>query len=233
MLGLYRVLEELTFRFPEVLFESCGGGGGRFDAGMLYYTPQIWGSDTTDAIERLSIQYGASLGFPVSCIGAHVAAVPSHQTGRTTPLGTRAAVAMFGAFGYELDPRALSAHERAAIREQIAFYKEHYGLIHHGDYYRLTPPDHPNCTVWEAAAPDGETALVTAVYHRVSPNPIPVRVRVQGLRDGLWYEVSEGTGACRASGASLRQCGLVIPAAKEEYQAWQILLRSGGSCDED
>ena len=233
VLGLYRVLEALTSRFPEVLFESCGGGGGRFDAGMLYYTPQIWGSDTTDAIERLSIQYGASLGFPVSCIGAHVAAVPSHQTGRTTPLAAQAAVAMFGAFGYELDPRVLSAQERAAIREQITFYKEHYGLIHHGDYYRLTPPDHPNCTVWEAAAPDGEKALVTAVYHHVSPNPIPVRVRVQGLRDELWYEVSEGISVYRASGASLRQCGLVIPAAKEEYQARQILLRSGGSCDED
>ena len=233
VLGLYRVLEELTSRFPEVLFESCSGGGGRFDAGMLYYTPQIWGSDTTDAIERLSIQYGASLGFPVSCVGAHVAAVPSHQTGRTTPLNTRGSAAMFGAFGYELDPRALSDEERAAIGRQIAFYKEHYDLIHHGDYYRLTAPEHPSCTVWEAACPDGETALVTAVYHHVFPNSIPVRVRVQGLKDSLWYEVSDGNGSYRATGASLKQCGLVIPAAKEEYQAWQILLKSGGFCDKN
>ncbi len=233
VLGLYRVLEVLTFRFPEVLFESCGGGGGRFDAGMLYYTPQIWGSDTTDAIERLSIQYGASLGFPVSCIGSHVAAVPSHQTGRITPLNTRASVSMFGAFGYELDPGSLSGEEKAAIRAQITFYKEHYDLIHHGDYYRLTAPDHPNCTVWEAVAPDGGTALVTAVYRHVFPNPIPVRVKIQGLKDNLWYEVSDGNSDYQVTGASLKQCGLVIPAAKEEYQAWQILVKSGGTCDEN
>lgn len=233
VLGLYRVLEVLTFRFPEVLFESCGGGGGRFDAGMLYYTPQIWGSDTTDAIERLSIQYGASLGFPVSCIGSHVAAVPSHQTGRITPLNTRASVSMFGAFGYELDPGSLSGEEKAAIRAQITFYKEHYDLIHHGDYYRLTAPDHPNCTVWEAVTPDGGTALVTAVYRHVFPNPIPVRVKIQGLKDNLWYEVSDGNSDYQVTGASLKQCGLVIPAAKEEYQAWQILVKSGGTCDEN
>lgn len=140
---------------------------------------------------------------------------------------------MFGAFGYELDPRALSDEERAAIGRQIAFYKEHYDLIHHGDYYRLTAPEHPSCTVWEAACPDGETALVTAVYHHVFPNSIPVRVRVQGLKDSLWYEVSDGNGSYRATGASLKQCGLVIPAAKEEYQAWQILLKSGGFCDKN
>nr|WP_325258476.1 alpha-galactosidase [uncultured Oscillibacter sp.] len=233
ILGLYRALEELTSRFPEVLFESCCGGGGRFDAGMLYYTPQIWGSDTTDAIERLSIQYGASLGFPISCIGAHVAAVPSHQTGRVTPINTRASVAMFGAFGYELDPRILSGGEKAAIRAQVTFYKENYDLIHRGDYYRLTAPDHPSCTVWEAASPDGETALVTAVYHHVFPNPIPVRVKIHGLKDSLWYEISDGNSSYRTSGAALRQCGLVIPAAKEEYQAWQILLKSGGPWDEN
>ena len=226
VLGLYRLLEELTARFPEILFESCCAGGGRFDAGMLYYTPQIWTSDTTDAIERLRIQYGASFGFPVSSVGSHVAAVPSHQTGRTVPLTTRGHVAMFGAFGYELDPLVLSEAEQAAIQKQITVYKANYELIHHGDYYRLTAPDHPSCTVWEVVDPKGETALITAVYHHVQANPIPVRVRVRGLADKEVYSISADDRTYQATGTVLRQCGLVIPAAKEEYQSWQISIQT-------
>lgn len=214
------------------LFESCCGGGGRFDAGMLYYTPQIWGSDTTDPIERLHIQYGASFGFPISCIGSHVSAVPNHQTGRTTPLATRASVAMFGAFGYELDPSKLSQAEKTAIQQQIAFYQSNYELIQYGDYYRLTAPSHPSCVVWETVEPSGITALITAVYHHVQVTPVPVRVRVQGLLEGTIYTVSVGETTYQASGSALCQCGLVIPPAKEEYQAYQIVLTSRGDGNE-
>ena len=124
MKGLYELLERLTTDFPDILFESCSGGGGRFDAGMLYYTPQIWTSDNTDAIERLTIQHGTSFGYPLSTQGAHVYAVPNHQTGRVTPLDTRAVVAYSGIFGYELDLTKLSIDEKEKIKEQTAFVKQ-------------------------------------------------------------------------------------------------------------
>lgn len=140
VLGLYRVLEELTKKFPDILFESCAGGGGRFDAGMLYYMPQIWRSDTTDAIERLSIQYGASFGYPVCVMGTHVSMSPNHQTGRVVPLSTRACVAMAGTFGYELDISSLTEEEKEEVKEQTVIFKKHYNLIQSGDYYRITSP---------------------------------------------------------------------------------------------
>ena len=140
VLGLYRVLEELTKKFPDILFESCAGGGGRFDAGMLYYMPQIWGSDTTDAIERLSIQYGASFGYPVCVMGTRVSMSPNHQTGRAVPLSTRACVAMAGTFGYELDISSLTEEEKEEVKEQTVIFKKHYNLIQSGDYYRITSP---------------------------------------------------------------------------------------------
>ena len=112
VLGLYDFLEKLGRRYPDMLIEGCSGGGGRFDAGMLYYSPQIWCSDDTDAIERLKIQYGTSFVYPVSTVGSHVSACPNHQTGRITPLETRATVAMAGTFGYELDPMKLTEGKR-------------------------------------------------------------------------------------------------------------------------
>ena len=123
ILGLYRVLEELTSQFPDILFESCASGGGRFDPGMLYYMPQTWTSDDTDAVERLKIQYGTSLVYPISSIGAHISAVPNHQLGRITSLQMRANTAYYGAFGYELDPTKLSFKEREIIKEQINKFK--------------------------------------------------------------------------------------------------------------
>ena len=125
ILGTYELYRRLTERFPEILFESCAGGGGRFDPGLLAFAPQAWTSDDTDAIERLAIQWGTSLAYPLSSMAAHVAAVPNHQVGRITPLSTRAAVAFFGVFGYELDPTAFDDEERTEIAEQIAFYKAH------------------------------------------------------------------------------------------------------------
>ena len=123
VLGLYQVMETLTERFPQVLFESCSSGGGRFDAGMLYYMPQTWTSDNTDAVCRLKIQHGTSFLFPTVTMGAHVSACPNHQVGRTTPLATRFAVAAAGNLGYELDLKKLLKEEKKEVREQIAEYK--------------------------------------------------------------------------------------------------------------
>lgn len=245
VLGLYRVLETLTGKFPHILFEGCSGGGGRFDAGMLYYTPQIWCSDNTDAIERLWIQYGTSFGYPVSAMGAHVSAVPNHQTGRITPFSTRSSVAMAGTFGYELDVTKLSEVERAEVKQQINRFRRFYHLIQQGEYYRLLPPSDRQCTVWEMAEQDGSEALVTAVYHYVRSSGEPVIVKIQGLRPEKKYQIRlnlddmgiMGEQAKKyfmeylpygyrdgewITGAALQQCGLAIPGPMEEYQAWQI-----------
>ena len=246
VLGLYRVLEELTANFPHILFEGCSGGGGRFDAGMLYYTPQIWCSDDSDAIERLSIQYGTSFCYPVSAMGAHVSAVPNHQTGRITPLSTRACVAMAGTFGYELDISKMTEAEKDQVRGQICKFKEYYDLIQYGDYYRLLPPSDAQCTVWETVSPDGEEALISAVYHHTTANAAPVFVKVQGLKEECRYQVElesdhlpdewreavvENLPLCfrkgeTVTGAALRHGGLTIPGTLEGYGAWQIRISS-------
>jgi len=239
ILGLYRMLEILTQRFPHVLFEGCSGGGGRFDAGMLYYTPQIWCSDNTDAIDRLEIQYGTSLGYPICATGAHVSAVPNHQTGRVTPFSTRGCVAMAGSFGYELDIHQISEAEQNEVKDQIAFFKDHYELIQRGDYYRLTEPSHPNCTVWEMAHEDGSEALVSAVYHNAQANSVPVRVKVHGLKKDSMYqmyihakEVAEEEhfpygykNGEQIEGSLFESCGIVIPTAETNFQAWQIYIK--------
>lgn len=131
-------MERLHERYPDLLIEGCSGGGGRFDAGMLYYTPQIWCSDNTDAVERIKIQYGTSFAYPSCTVGSHVSAVPNHQTGRMTELATRAAVAMAGSFGYELDLNLLTEEEKEQVREQIKNYHRFEMLIRQGRYYRLT-----------------------------------------------------------------------------------------------
>lgn len=241
ILGLYRVLEELTTKFPEVLFESCGGGGARFDTGMLYYPPQIWGSDNTDAIERLSIQYGASFGYPISAMGTHVSAVPNHQTGRITPFSTRACIAMSGTFGYELDIAKLTNEQKQQIKKQIAAFQKYYVLIQYGDYYRISTPLEGTCTVWEFVNEDGTEALVNAVYHHVQANAATVRAKVYGLNDTQFYQLSLNeyfTEQCPEkqlpygfrsgeviSGAALRQVGFVIPSAVIDFQAWQIYIK--------
>ena len=140
MIGVYDFLEKLVRRYPHIMIEGCSGGGGRFDAGMLYYTPQIWCSDNTDAVDRVRIQYGTSFFYPASAVGAHVSAVPNHQTGRRTSLHTRGVVAMAGTFGYELDPGKLSEEEKEEVREQVRQFRKYAPLIYHGDYYRLSDP---------------------------------------------------------------------------------------------
>jgi alpha-galactosidase len=214
MLGTYELWRRLTARFPEVLFESCAGGGGRFDPGMLAYAPQAWTSDDTDAIERLSIQWGASHVYPQSSMGAHVSAVPNHQVGRVTPIGTRAAVAFFGVFGYELDPRALSEPERAEIRAQIAFYREHRELFQRGRLVRLRSPLGRDDAAWMVVAPDRRTAIVAHVRILERPVPPPDRLRLRGLDPSLtyrvtpWPGVTDGREPARRGGDLLTAVGL-------------------------
>ncbi|MFL5757462.1 MAG: alpha-galactosidase [Chloroflexota bacterium] len=192
VLGLYDLYDRVVRRFPGVLFESCAGGGGRFDAGLFAFAPQAWTSDDTDGAERLRIQYGTSLAYPLSTISAHVSAVPNHQTGRLSPLSFRAAVAMFGVFGYELDPVALSDEERATIGRQVEFYVERRGLLQRGRFARLRSPfeGDGNETAWMVVAPDGSHAL--AAHYRVLYHPIPVRdrLRLRLLDPDARYEVT-------------------------------------------
>lgn len=165
ILGLYYVLEEIISRFPDILFESCSGGGGRFDPGMLYYMPQTWTSDNTDAVERLKIQYGTSIVYPINSMGAHVSAAPNHQVGRITSLKMRGDVASFGNFGYEMDIIALPQSEKDMIRKQINEYKQIRELIQKGLFYRLISPFEGNETAWMVVAEDRREAVIA--YYRV------------------------------------------------------------------
>ncbi|WP_088104409.1 alpha-galactosidase [Halalkalibacter urbisdiaboli] len=171
ILGVYQLYERLTEAFPHVLFESCAGGGGRFDPGMFYYAPQAWASDNTDAVERLKIQYGTSLVYPLYSMGSHVSAVPNHQTLRTTSLETRANVAYFGTFGYELNPLDLTAEEKDIIKQQVELYKEYRSLIRDGDFYRLLSPFEKNETAWIVVSKDKREALVGWYKVLATPNP--------------------------------------------------------------
>jgi Alpha-galactosidase len=192
ILGVYDLYDRLTREFPQLLFESCAGGGGRFDPGMLAFAPQGWTSDDTDAAERLSIQWGTSICYPLSSMGAHVSAVPNHQVGRSTPLSTRAAVAFFGVFGYELDASSLSQEELAAAAEQVAFYKEHRDLFQRGSFMRLKGPldGDGNEIAWMVVSSDRRRAV--AGFYRIlnRPSPGASRLRLRGLDPDAVYRVS-------------------------------------------
>lgn len=191
ILGVYDLYERLTTEFPDVLFESCAGGGGRFDPGMLYYAPQAWTSDDTDAVERLKIQYGTSLAYPIYSMGSHVSAVPNHQTLRKTPIDTRANTAYFGTFGYELNPLELKEEEREIIKTQVQFYKNHRKLIRDGDFYRLQSPFEENETAWMIVSKDREEALVGWYKVLATANPKKQQVLpLKGLDVNLLYEVN-------------------------------------------
>ncbi len=220
VLGLYSLLERLIARYPDILFEGCSGGGGRFDAGMLYYTPQIWCSDNSDAIDRVRIQYGTSFGYPVSAVGSHVSAVPNHQNGRVTPFETRGITAMAGTFGYELDPKKLSAEEKEAIREQIGDYKRYADLIQNGLYFRLTDPFRQEVGAWEFLSGDGSEILVNAVMLAVHGNMTVNYLRFKGLPGGCMYQ-EQKTGKIYASDA-LMETGLPLPVEMGEYRAYQM-----------
>ena len=219
VLGLYDFLERLVQRYPNLLIEGCSGGGGRFDAGMMYYTPQIWCSDNTDAIDRLRIQYGTSFGYPVSVVGSHVSAVPNHQTGRKTPLHTRGVVAMSGTFGYELNLMKLSEEEKQEIREQIAEYKSYASIIQNGLYYRLSNPTTEEIGAWEFASEDGKEVLVNVVMLEIHGNMTVNYVKLQGLEETAVYR--EEKSGKRYTGAALMYGGMPLPIEPGEYQAYQ------------
>ena len=223
VLGVYDFMERLQARYPKLCIEGCSGGGGRFDAGMMYYTPQIWCSDNTDAICRLDIQYGTSFGYPISVVGSHVSAVPNHQTGRITPFNTRAVVAMAGSFGYELDLNKVSDEEKEEVKTQIADYKKYWDLMHNGLYYRLTDADKSKkIAAWSFVSRDKAETLVNIVtVDSFCNSPVPF-VRVKGLDADATY-VDEATGA-EYSGQGLDQIGLPVPLKFGEYNAYQIHL---------
>jgi alpha-galactosidase len=220
ILGLYELLERLTSEFPDVLFEGCSGGGGRFDAGMLYYCPQIWCSDDTDAFERTVIQYGTSFFYPVSAVGSHVSAVPNHQTGRVTSIETRAVTAMAGSFGYELDLNIISEEEKAAVTEQIKRFKSFGPLIHNGEYYRLSNPICDKYAAWEFAAEDKSEVLVHGMIFRTEPNMLRHTVKLRGLEPDKHYRL-ESDGSIY-TGSALMNGGILLPASQGDYFPFEL-----------
>ncbi len=217
ILGLYDMLEKLTSRFPDILFESCSGGGGRFDCGMLYYMPQVWCSDDTDPVERTKIQYGTSFGFPSCTVASHVSASPNHQTGRVSSLKTRGNLATSGMYGVELDINKMTDEEKVAISEQVARYKELADLVMSGDYYRLTSPYDVKepFACWEFVREDGSEAWVVDIYLRAVANRYPAFVKIRGLVPDAQYRINGSKETY--SGASLMYCGIKLLHRWGEY----------------
>lgn len=221
VLGLYDLLGRLNERYPRMLIEGCASGGGRFDAGMLYYTPQIWTSDCTDAINRLVIQVGTSYGYPCAAMGAHVSVSPNEMTHRATPLGTRAAVAMMGGgFGYELDIRKLPGEEIEAIRRQVAAYHAGAALVMGGRYWRLVPPETNRLCAWEFSAEDGSEALVAATVLDVHGYGVASYLTPRGLTPGAVYHCAE-TGRDYPADA-LMSAGFPLAPTVAPYESYEF-----------
>ncbi|MEO5286987.1 alpha-galactosidase [Limosilactobacillus allomucosae] len=221
ILGVYDLYDRLTKAFPDVLFESCASGGGRFDLGMMYYAPQAWCSDDTDAIERIKIQDGTSYGYTPSMWGAHVSAVPNDQVGRLTSIDMRAKVAYFGAFGYELDVTELSAEEQATIKQQVAFYKQYRKLFQFGTFYRLETPDtSDNVYGWETVSPDKKTAIGMRYQILNGANPAYIRYYFKGLDPERRYTVNDGSEVF--SGAELMNAGYFVPRVMNRLQSPKV-----------
>ncbi len=219
VLGIYDLLERLITRYPRLLIEGCCGGGGRFDAGMMYYTPQIWCSDNTDAIDRIFIQHGTSFAYPVSAVGSHVSSVPNHQTGRSVNFDTRATVAMAGTFGYELDLSDLTAEEKEKIKQQVKDYNKYWRLIRTGDYYRLSnPAAGDRLAAWLFVSEDGSEGLLSVVTLSTRGNPPYDFVRLIGLDPKRMYRFENRI----LSGSALMNVGVPVPQAPDEYQSWQV-----------
>ena len=230
ILGVYDLYDRLNTAFPKVLFESCASGGGRFDPGLLYYAPQGWASDDTDAAERLKIQYGTSYCYPISSIGAHVSASPNHQIMRSTPLYTRANVACFGTFGYEMDLNRLTAEEQEEVKRQTAFMKKYRSVLQFGSFYRLESPFEGNVTAWMSVSGDRKTAVVGWYRTLNGINMGYTRLKLRGLEPDSVYRVSED-GALRGEyyGDELMNVGLVT----SDADSGELLPGMRPSCDFD
>lgn len=225
VLGVYEVLEKITQRFPNILFEGCSGGGGRFDAGILYYFPQSWCSDDTDAIERLEIQYGTSFGYPISSVGSHVSVSPNQQTGRVTPLDTRGTVAMSGTFGYELDISKMTAEEKEIVKQQVKDFKKYYNLIQDGKYYRISNPgENKDYAAWQFVSEDKSSSLVNIVTLHVRANSPSMHIPLKGLAPEKMYRINESEETYL--GAALMHGGYPVPYEKlfNDYQSLQLYL---------
>ena len=221
ILGVYELADRLTTEFPKVFFEGCASGGGRFDAGMLYYFPQIWTSDDTDGYERAKIQWGTSLCYPLSAMSCHVSACPNHQTGRMTPLSTRGAIASLGASGYELNVSALSDEEKNACKEQITAYRKISDLVLRGDLYRLSDPFSENCFCEMIVSKDKRCAYVVGEQLRAMPLPNTRFVKLVGLAEGKRYLIKELN--ITASGKTLASVGVALPKLGDyESFIWHI-----------
>lgn len=190
ILGVYALYERLIAKYPEILFESCAGGGARFDPGMLYYAPQTWTSDNTDAVERLKIQYGTSMCYPLSSIGSHISAIPNHQVGRNTSLNTRADVAYFGTFGYELDVTTINHEDKQTIKAQTSFFKTYRSLIRTGTFHRLSSPFEGNETAWMVTNKEKNQAIVGYYKTLQRPNDSYKRLKLTGLDPDMRYHIA-------------------------------------------
>lgn len=218
VLGVYELQERLVNDFPDLLLENCSGGGARFDPGMLYYSPQIWCSDDTDAIERLSIQEGTELIYPLSTMGAHASDCPNHTVGRSTPFMTRAHVALAGTFGYELDITKISEEERAMIPEQVSMYHKYNDLVREGDYYRVASyRENGLYDCWMVVAKDKSEALVTYVQVLGRPNVHSRKIKLLGLDVTAGYRL-DGTEKVYG-GDLLMNAGMLIETMRGDYMS--------------
>lgn len=221
ILGLYEILDYIVEKYPKLLIEGCSGGGGRFDAAMLYYTPQIWCSDNTDPVERLKIHYGTSFGYPMSAVAAHVSESPNEQNQRVTPFKTRGICAMQGAFGYELDLSTMSEEDKQCARRQIDFYNKNYRLFQKGRYYRLTSPfENHDFTAWSYVSEDQKKAVLCTVYTDLHGNAAPIRIKWKGLDPNGIYKLD----GKEYSGKALMNGGTVLPVPTCSYDSCMMLL---------
>ncbi len=224
ILGVYELMRRLTEAYPHILFEGCAGGGGRLDFGILYYMPQFWTSDDTDAIERLKIQYGTSLLFPTSVMTAHVSACPNHQTGRTVPFKTRGDVAQVCNFGYELDVNKLCDEEKAQIKEQISLHKKIEHMIYNGEFYRTESPFESDRCCWQLVSRDKKSAFAVFTAQKTTPHSTGMFIKFKGLDNDTLYKV-EPLGI-KLHGSTLMNAGIPVLKEYTDFTSATILIEA-------